>query len=874
MAEHGSGLAVGGSSADEARLLSVAYARHEAGDHADALEALRPLLESAPSDEVRRLASYCHYDLGEFEAAIRFGQAIEVKTNADVCNLGLFHLQAQQWEPAAKAFRAALAAKSAAWTSHLLAVALRAGHYTAHSLPPDVRLEVVRHLTDAIEHDNAPADAYLELERELSWSDEFDRKLSIVEQGLGRLPDSLALRIRLAELYLSDRTRWYDDTIRVVQPLADTDPPDSVALWLAFEAHHGAGRLEEALRYLDRVPVHAMYADFSKGHVRGDILLALGRFTEALEAFSIDTPKTLGRVISAFGRARAKLALGDPAAALADADAATDLWLLRRLEPDFLIEIDRSTRNFPFATTLDGGCDALLGGIADMPAGVRAKLHFVRGRLRGENDDLSPAQAAKIWTHPALGEELSWRLADKRKFAPAAEAHLEYWLWRMSALAEAERADEIEKYEPDPLLTSDGSVRELDAKAAVAISKFARRVLAGATERHARAILAQFYYRAWRALLFKHTMFADVRDAAAVLRSWNADDSSAWFDFAYACRQLGAVDDAIAAYRRVIELSPGATGALVNLSVISEEQGDLSAALTLIEMAVKVAPDDRDLVSRRAKLVERAQRIEVERRQREQMLATAPSRWGLLDRFKRQVLTALTMVDHFDNWGHLSTLSGVEEKYLPGHWRKLVELGMVVEEADGWRINEHIIELLKLERSHAVVTRVVHAEENVRFKPVFNSKTEYTIYGLLVQLFPNHLVFPNMALQTIFQYKRMYDVLSGSEFKYYLMSQVDFCITSTATYLPIIGIEADSHHHDEPDQKERDRKKDRIFELGGVPLVRLRAYGQPSDAALRTRIVEVVRALGRELTATAERGGQYVKLAMEIDFERLGALPS
>jgi Protein of unknown function (DUF2726) len=126
-----------------------------------------------------------------------------------------------------------------------------------------------------------------------------------------------------------------------------------------------------------------------------------------------------------------------------------------------------------------------------------------------------------------------------------------------------------------------------------------------------------------------------------------------------------------------------------------------------------------------------------------------------------------------------------------------------------------------------------------------------------------------MALQTIFQYDRIKKLLDAEEFRYFLMSQADFCVTSTANYLPIMAVELDSDYHDSPEQLERDAKKDRIFQLGGVPLLRLRSHGRPSDQGMRRDIVEAVQALAEELAATGESSGIYGHFLQEIQAAQL-----
>jgi len=196
---------------------------------------------------------------------------------------------------------------------------------------------------------------------------------------------------------------------------------------------------------------------------------------------------------------------------------------------------------------------------------------------------------------------------------------------------------------------------------------------------------------------------------------------------------------------------------------------------------------------------------------------------------------------------------------------------MVVEGASGKLIvNKYIHDLARQERAHAVATTIIRADKTVACKAIFNSQLEYTIYNALTMLFPNHLVFPNMSLQTVFQYERMKDLLDGDIFGYFLRSQVDFCITSTATYFPMVAFEVDSHYHDQAKMIEKDERKNTIFKTGGVPLLRLRPHGQPSVATIREEIVRVVRQLGQDISRNDRTIGDSVKLTMEIDFEHFG----
>ena len=365
-------------------------------------------------------------------------------------------------------------------------------------------------------------------------------------------------------------------------------------------------------------------------------------------------------------------------------------------------------------------------------------------------------------------------------------------------------------------------------------------------------------------------MYKEISEVTSILVTLGVDVDEL-FDKAFSLNELGRVDEAEIIYREVIESRNNDENALHNLSLILENKGKIKEALELSNKAAALAPEDTVIVEYNQKLKVKAEKLFKDLQKQGDFLCTAPERWPQVDNYKRQLLSALTVIHGFESFAELSRLSGVGEQYIAGHWRKLVEMGMVIDLSNGqYRVNEYILPLVKQERSHAIVTKIIRAEPSVVFKPIFNSRQEYSIYNILIGLFPNHLVFPNMALQTIFQYERMKELLNTEEFRYLLMSQVDFCITSTANYLPVVAFEVDSRYHEVPDQLERDRKKDLIFQRGGVPLLRLRAFGQPGEQIMRQQIIAAVRELGQELTTTEAKAGTSINISLEIDFERFG----
>nr|WP_223216810.1 DUF2726 domain-containing protein [Paraburkholderia phenoliruptrix] len=190
---------------------------------------------------------------------------------------------------------------------------------------------------------------------------------------------------------------------------------------------------------------------------------------------------------------------------------------------------------------------------------------------------------------------------------------------------------------------------------------------------------------------------------------------------------------------------------------------------------------------------------------------------------------------------------------------------MIFETDNHYRLNPHIRPLVAQESRHTVISKIIRSGgTSAAVKQVFNSEREHTIYRAMVQLCPNHLVFPNCSLQSIFSYERVKGMVTAEEFSYYLMASVDLVVVSTATYLPLLAIEVDSIYHDTEKQLERDGKKDRIFEAGGVPLMRLRPVGSPSSDTIRSQVAEHMEELVRSVRQDMPGYRQAVALLEDL----------
>lgn len=92
--------------------------------------------------------------------------------------------------------------------------------------------------------------------------------------------------------------------------------------------------------------------------------------------------------------------------------------------------------------------------------------------------------------------------------------------------------------------------------------------------------------------------------ATALRRALDADrdgefarDADLWDKLGYALSRQGRISDALACYRRALELAPNSLSALANLAMARLERGEIPEAVTSYERALAVAPKLADLRS-------------------------------------------------------------------------------------------------------------------------------------------------------------------------------------------------------------------------------------------------------------------------------------
>lgn len=150
----------------------------------------------------------------------------------------------------------------------------------------------------------------------------------------------------------------------------------------------------------------------------------------------------------------------------------------------------------------------------------------------------------------------------------------------------------------------------------------------------------------------------------------------------------------------------------------------------------------------------------------------------------------------------------------------------------------------KIPKEKISIDNVICKTDNSNlYKPIFYHESEITLYRALLELFPQYFIFPNISLVTIFDVDKLKKLLEPRIINYMFKAHVDFAIVNTSTYLPIIALEKDSFYHDTDSGIQKDEMKNKIFKVGGIPLIRIRFDKNADVTFLKNIISENVKGL-------------------------------
>jgi len=138
-----------------------------------------------------------------------------------------------------------------------------------------------------------------------------------------------------------------------------------------------------------------------------------------------------------------------------------------------------------------------------------------------------------------------------------------------------------------------------------------------------------------------------------------------------------------------------------------------------------------------------------------------------------------------------------------------------------------------------IVTENKNIREGDARISLFKSQQEYSFYRSTIEVFPNFLVIPNVALSAVIDFNQVKEHLSSKERNYFFMALIDCAVIDTEdNFKPIRFIELDSIYHDTETQIKKDEMKDKILSIAGQKLLRIR---RAANTDSQTNFAKLIR---------------------------------
>ncbi len=140
--------------------------------------------------------------------------------------------------------------------------------------------------------------------------------------------------------------------------------------------------------------------------------------------------------------------------------------------------------------------------------------------------------------------------------------------------------------------------------------------------------------------------------------------------------------------------------------------------------------------------------------------------------------------------------------------------------------------------------RIAMIRKNRQISEYTSENLTYTMLSNLLSSDDNFSCLKLLCHFPVRQIIRDTSLLSPDEARYagHYHTHVDFLIINRVTKKPVIAVETDgySYHNENTEQHHRDTMKDHIFELYGIPLVRLSTKGSGEEELIRSRLIEIL----------------------------------
>ncbi|GGM53967.1 hypothetical protein GCM10008956_32350 [Deinococcus arenae] len=234
-------------------------------------------------------------------------------------------------------------------------------------------------------------------------------------------------------------------------------------------------------------------------------------------------------------------------------------------------------------------------------------------------------------------------------------------------------------------------------------------------------------------------------------------------------------------------------------------------------------------------------------------LLNAPARYHELEFRHRRLLVVLAAYEGEVPEAMVAAASRLPVHVARGWLIRLSELGMVRQLPGGWQLEEAVTPLAKNDLAQSVHIALMLPRPDLLRAPG-GSHTERRVFLSCLELFAPSPVLLGVPLAHLIDPDAAASHLGAEDLAFLNdpRTQLDIVVCSPALR-PVLAIEADGPQHDVSPQVDRDRRKNRICRVAGLPLARLRVRPQLSDESLRHHLARLLSTLARE-TRLDQRG--------------------
>lgn len=336
-----------------------------------------------------------------------------------------------------------------------------------------------------------------------------------------------------------------------------------------------------------------------------------------------------------------------------------------------------------------------------------------------------------------------------------------------------------------------------------------------------------------------------------------------YFQIAYSFSEIGDGESSKKIYQYALDIGKSSSAIYNNLGVIYSNEGDMQRALKFFRKAYEL--DSQDEISKKNK--ENTENLIKEKKKKEHELKNIY--FKKLHRYHKSILfTIYKYSDKVDD-ERLNEIINQDKYALRKNVRDLLQYDMLQQTSEGIYIINPVVEKWIDEYINPTLERhIVKVDNSKLYRSIFYHESEINLYKVLIELFPQHFIFPNMSLKTIFDIDKLRELIEPNVLSYLFKAHVDFVIINTATYFPILAFEKDSEYNDKEPSKTNNQYKNQIFKTGGIPLIRLNYNSGIDYEVLKQEVKDVTKNL--ILNIENSDSNSEFDLLKEIDKKKFG----